>query len=78
MSIIIFTPLKACSDYRWGKNISVLADAYLWATTGKSRKGFNYARMMRDPVPKKEKKCAKAGWPKGVKRMYRGKAIREK
>ena len=78
MSVIIFNPLKTCSDHRWEENMSYLVDGYLWATTGVSLKGLNYTRMMQDHVEKKKKKGVKAGWPKGVKRVYRGKAIEER
>jgi len=76
MNIIIFNPLKACSDFRYEDNMGYLVDGYLWVMTGRSLKGLNYTFMMRDPVPKRTKKGKKAGWKKGVKRKYRGKAIR--
>ncbi len=78
MSIIIFNPLKACSNFRWEDNMNYLVDCYLWVTTGVSLKGLNYTLMLRDPVPKRVSNGRKAGWKKGVKRMYRGgKAIKE-
>lgn len=53
-----------------------LADCYLWVTTGKSKLGLSYAPMLVDRLPKKMKPD-KPGWKKGVKRHYRGKAIKE-
>lgn len=76
MNRIIFRVDKICSDYRAGSNIAMLVDCYKWCISGQSVLGLNYAYLLRDH-PRKKTKGTKAGFPKGVKRIYRGKAIKE-
>ncbi len=75
MNRIIFHINKICSDYRFGANLSMLVDCYKWCTEGKSVLGLNYAFLLREH-PKKKPSGKKVGWKKGIKRAYRGKAIR--
>ncbi len=60
----------------FGQNNRMLEACYFWAI-GKSNSSLtlNWANMLKDRPVKKG--GGKSGWKKGVKRHYRGKAIRE-
>ncbi len=66
---------NAVEKAQFGQNNRMLEACYFWVIgKGHSSLTLNWANMLKD---RPEKKGGKAGWKKGVKRHYRGKAIKE-
>ena len=77
--IIKFSFTKIIPDGKGGSNNNVLMDCYKWTKGEGSKLGLNYELMARSPSDSPLKKGkGKKGYPKGRKRVYRGKMLKEK
>lgn len=74
MNIIKFSLLELAPGTRVEDNWGPLVSCYNYCVGLPYRIQWNWKNMLTPPQPKK---TGKRGYPKGVKRVYRGKAIRE-